>query len=171
MSLGRGDQTMIIIQRTLATLAAAAVIAVSVSQTSIAQKLPSTSSGGSYSTKVETPQNGIPIVAGRSESQPTAWIHIANYDGEDLPVASETGVSAESEPRAMADSISPIATSSQCVSKSDVASLTIHHDDAALGPATASQACCISYGNGCYVRCCGGCCAAPIRCPGAGCCP
>ena len=112
---------IIIIQRILAMLATAAVIAVSVPQTSIAQKLPSTSSGGSYSTKVETPQNGIPIVAGRSESQPTAWIHIAKYDGEDLAVTSETGVSEGSELRAMADGISPIAASSQCVPKSEVA--------------------------------------------------
>ena len=162
---------MTIIKRTLAAMAAAALIAMSVPQTSIAQKLPITSWGGSYSTKAETPQNGIPIMAGRSESQLTAWIHTAKYNGEALRVTSKREVSGESELGASADSISLIPASSQCVPEGDVASLTIHHDDAASGSPTASQACCISYGSGCYVRCCGGCCADPWRCPGAGCCP
>ncbi len=32
-------------------------------------------------------------------------------------------------------------------------------------------ACCTSYGSGCYVTCCNGCCSDQTACPGASCCP
>lgn len=121
---------------------------------------------GLHEDKVETPENRVLVMVGDGRNEASAWIQVSNYDGEQFTVAAEGWVDESGDNRTGPSNIGKVAARMKSISENDVASLKTHED-----AVFARSRCCTSYGRGCYVKCCGGCCSDPTKCPGASCCP
>ena len=115
---------------------------------------------GTHVNKVQKPQNRVCVIVQTSDNKPTAWVQISKAEGQSFVVTSEGWIadragaaSFGNAPRGSISQASGREAEMQATSKFGI------------------LACCTSYGNGCYVTCCGGCCSDPTGCPGAGCCP
>lgn len=127
--------------------------------------VPSTIEVGSHKDRVKTPQHKVSIIAGQTNGKATAWVQIAEHSSGALSV-SHVGWVDDSNRSVKALFNAPAAAAS--VSKVDrLPENTIRTlEKAQFG----TDGCCTSYGNGCYVTCCNGCCSDPVGCPGASCC-
>jgi hypothetical protein len=121
---------------------------------------------GTLLNSVETPKHKVVIMVGRATGGPSAWIQVSHYNGGGHPQIAYEGWVKKSGDRiqALAGSSSIAASLVEEVSPS--AEVTNCHANAEFG----TLSCCTSNGNGCYVRCCNGCCSDPVGCPGASCC-
>lgn len=121
---------------------------------------------GSHIDKAEKPEHKASIIVQEGRDGLVAWVQTATFaDGKILTVATEGWLS----PTGNSQSISsfdhaPTGLFVEIDSNSEEARKCAA--ETTFGP----LACCTAYGNGCYVRCCGGCCSDPVRCPGASCC-
>lgn len=121
---------------------------------------------GTHENKVETPKVRVSLIVGEQREQPSAWVQVSEFDGENFRIKSEGWIGESSEIKMMPAQIPPVDATLQRVSEDEVASIKTH-EEAIFG----RSRCCTSYGNNCYVKCCGGCCSDPHGCPGATCCP
>lgn len=136
-------------------------------EVSLRQGILATAEFGSHKDRVEKAESKVSVLVGTGKSGLAAWVQVSDFESDGtLRVVHEGWIkegdsqlpSTKSEMYARA-SLSRIQNPSPEVCKCQ--------EEADFGP----LACCTAYGSGCYVRCCGGCCADPTRCPGATCCP
>lgn len=120
---------------------------------------------GALASGKESPEHKVTIIAGQQKNQPTAWIQVSKYQSGAFSITHEGWVSASKGE--LESSINSTSTSARIASVQSLDSSMKSVEDAEFG----LTSCCTSNGSGCYVKCCGGCCADPTRCPGAGCCP
>lgn len=121
---------------------------------------------GSHKNKIESPDRRLTVIVGEGKRGMAAWVQAGRFDGNKMLHISHEGwvfegkgqLNALSSGDPLIVSLARIETSNDDIIKCQE-KLTF-----------ASEDCCIAYGNGCYVRCCGSCCADPVGCPGARCC-
>ena len=121
---------------------------------------------GKHQDRVEQPIDRVAIMVGADSGRASAWVQVSNFDGEHFRVSSEGWISEDRDVQSMPARIKTVEGSIERASEADIISARTH-EDAVFG----RSRCCTSYGNGCYVKCCGGCCSDPTGCPGASCCP
>lgn len=121
---------------------------------------------GSHENKIEIPKNKVSVLVGKSRQGLVAWVQVGSFDsGKTLMISHEGWVpegdgtlkalsSGTTSFASLARILHPTAEMLKCQHEADFGAL----------------ACCTSYGNGCYVRCCNSCCSDPVGCPGASCC-
>jgi hypothetical protein len=122
---------------------------------------------GTHIKKVRKAKQKINVIAGLRDKKPAAWVQVIKfspsgaekifYEGWVGP--KDTALISKTSEKNISAFIERIPTPTKDILKCQ--------SDATFGP----LACCTAYGSGCYVTCCGGCCADPVGCPGAGCCP
>jgi hypothetical protein len=122
---------------------------------------------GTHVDKVTKPEHRVALIVGILDSKPIVWTQIAKAVDGQFTITHEGWI--KEGQHALAS-----VTTDQ---KDSVASM----ESLAEAPAESTRsleqskfgvtACCTAYGRGCYVKCCGACCADPARCPGARCCP
>ena len=121
---------------------------------------------GSHSDKVEKAEYKASIIINEGPNGPVAWVQTAEFsDLGELSIISEGWVNARGDAQTISSfSAVPVASFAEIDATTEDARKCA--EETSFGP----LACCTAYGNGCYVRCCGGCCSDPARCPGASCC-
>lgn len=122
---------------------------------------------GSLQEGTRVPKDRVTVLVGQTQNGPTAWVQIADYDtGRAARITHEGWIDLGS---GQVQSLSTLDASRATLSRlsNPTAEVLRCQEQSAFG----TDACCTSHGNGCYVRCCGGCCSDPVGCPGAGCCP
>lgn len=122
---------------------------------------------GSHQDKATSPKFRVAVLVGDTGKNMAGWIQLTEFDRSgSLRVTHEGWVS---------DGVGEVASLTQGgalpTSLTRMADPTPEmrkcQENAEFGP----LACCTAYGDGCYVKCCGGCCSDPVGCPGASCCP
>jgi SHS2 domain-containing protein len=122
---------------------------------------------GTHVDRVTKPETRVLIVTGRKDGKPVAWVQVAYANGIGaLHISHEGWVSDGCEELSSSASGSPIRAKLKLVK-----AVPDKSRDSIEKAQFGVTACCTSYGKGCYVKCCGGCCKDPVKCPGAGCCP
>lgn len=121
---------------------------------------------GRHQDRVEQPIDRVAIIVGTDSGRASAWVQVSKFDGELFRISSEGWVFEDQAVQPMPARISAVQGSIERASEADIRSERTHED-----AVFARSRCCTSYGNGCYVKCCGGCCSDPVGCPGASCCP
>jgi hypothetical protein len=121
---------------------------------------------GSHANKIEKAEHKASIIISEGADGPIAWVQTADFtDQGKLSIASEGWVKAQGDAQTISSfGAVPSASFVEIDATSEDARKCA--EETSFGP----LACCTAYGNGCYVRCCGGCCSDPVRCPGASCC-
>ncbi|CAH1653542.1 hypothetical protein CHELA1G11_13686 [Hyphomicrobiales bacterium] len=119
---------------------------------------------GTHDNKVRTPECRIALIVGRGDEEPTAWVQISKYTA-----TNSLEVHAEGWIAAGGPGLSTLSSGAVLVGALTEAE-GVELQSVAEGK-FGTLACCTAYGNGCYVRCCGGCCSDSTRCPNASCCP
>ena len=121
---------------------------------------------GSHIDRVITPEHKVTLIVGKGKNGISAWVQVSEFSPEGILTISHDGwidaagertsnLNEKAAPKVKFERAEPdSADALKCAS------------DTSFGP----LACCIAYGNGCYVKCCGGCCSDPMSCPGASCC-
>ncbi len=122
---------------------------------------------GTLANDVRTPKNKVTAIVGPSSKGPVAWVQVASYDASRAARITHEGWVESGVGQVLSLLANDPAKASLSRESNPPADMVKCQEDAAFG----SDACCTSSGNGCYVRCCGGCCSDPVGCPGAGCCP
>lgn len=114
----------------------------------------------------QRPRHKVSVLMGEAVNGPAAWVQVASFDSDGkLAVDSEGWITSDGGVHSIASfAMSPLASFDEIDAASEDAVKCA--EEAHFGP----LACCTSYGNGCYVTCCGGCCSDPYGCPGASCC-
>ena len=120
---------------------------------------------GTHTEKVETPSHKIVILSDKADDGPTAWIQISSYTDSRAEITYEGWIKGGSATLRHSYDGSAVTA---FISEERSASQEVL--DAHIDLVPGSMRCCISYGSGCYVKCCNGCCSDPVGCPGASCC-
>ncbi|MBV2150061.1 hypothetical protein KRZ98_17600 [Sphingobium sp. AS12] len=124
--------------------------------------VPATMEVGTHKDQVTSPEHRISMMVTESDDQPAAWVQVAKIQAETVEVLAEGWLGNDSNLKAL-NTFGAVPTGTITVASEKEASARLSPEHAAFG-------CCTAYGNGCYVRCCNGCCSDPGRCPGASCC-
>lgn len=121
---------------------------------------------GTQEQKVEKPKSKVSVIISEGKQGISAWVQVGQFDDKKIIHISHEGWVREGQ--GQINALSPDAPAAASLSRveSPTEEMRKCQEDADFG----ALACCIAYGNGCYVRCCNSCCADPVRCPGARCC-
>lgn len=121
---------------------------------------------GIHDNNLESPKNRVSVIVGEGRQGLAAWVQVGKFDSSKTMTVSHEGWVTEG-----AGEINALSSgNASFVSLTRISNPTVEmlkcQDEADFGALN----CCTSNGNGCYVRCCNGCCSDPVGCPGASCC-
>lgn len=122
---------------------------------------------GSLVDGVRAPRSKITTIVEGTRKGPMAWVQIASFDRDGTAKITHEGWISSGVFQLPPVSAVGAAKASLARELQTTPEMIKCQENAEFG----TDACCTSNGNGCYVRCCGGCCSDPVGCPGAGCCP
>ncbi|HWW13788.1 MAG TPA: hypothetical protein VN310_03925 [Candidatus Dormibacteraeota bacterium] len=120
---------------------------------------------GKHTNKVKKPSHKIVVIAGQKNNTPMAWMQVSKIDGSASIVHEGWIGDGQDKLVAVSSASAPAKASVESVNEIPEKSLK-SLQNAGFGV----FGCCTSYGSGCYVTCCNGCCSDPVGCPGASCC-
>lgn len=122
---------------------------------------------GSLTGSVQTPKSKVTVIVGQSAKGPVAWVQVGRYNANRMVQVTHEGWVGLGNGQVSSQTAHGPANASLSLETNPTPDMIKCQSDADFGV----EACCTSNGNGCYVRCCGGCCSDPVGCPGASCCP
>lgn len=121
---------------------------------------------GSHENKVTSPKNKVSVLVGEGKQGLSAWIQVGSFDANRALLITHEGWVQEGDGTLGALSTGSATFASLSRMAEPTAEMLKCQEDSDFG----AFGCCTSYGSGCYVTCCNGCCSDPYRCPGASCC-
>lgn len=121
---------------------------------------------GSLQGKIESPKNKVSVIVGEGRQGLAAWVQVGRFNSDKSLTISHEGWVREGDGEVSECTSVTSAVASLARIANPTAEMLKCQDKAEFG----ALACCTSYGNGCYVRCCNSCCSDPVGCPGASCC-
>ncbi len=120
---------------------------------------------GSLMNQIRSPVDQVVIIVGDSTHGPTVWTQVSQI---------KQGMTQITHQGFMEEKAGDLDRSLKLFS-AEVSLTRVEHPPAEVLKCLAKTSfglwnCCTANGNGCYVRCCNGCCSDPVGCPGASCC-
>lgn len=118
---------------------------------------------GKHTNRVIDPENRLCIMVQTQGEVPIAWVQVSKFNGSVFEVQAEGWLGDDAQRASTLGA-------QGAVPRGSISRASPKEAEARMGDEYGTYACCTSYGNGCYVKCCNSCCSDSTACPGASCC-